>query len=88
MGKVINMQQAAKSMKAKSKKQQLPTANNKKPVQTIELKYLDQLDELAEKAKTIAQEYDLSPKDVLTDALCALIESAILESCQDPEPVV
>lgn len=82
MGKVIPINPCVKT--------KLPKSDSKKPVQKSEVDYLNSLQSLADEAKRLSGIYGLGAKDVLTDALCLLIESAILDECTkyDPDPAI
>ena len=48
--------------------------------------YISSVSALAKKADAISHQYGLAPKDVLTDAICLLVEEAILAQCQGQTP--
>lgn len=79
MGKIIEFGDIKKQSLAPVK---LPEPTSKASPQPDELDYLGALQPLADEARRIAAIYDMGAKDVLTDALCLLIEEAILEECQ------
>lgn len=93
MGKVIEFKSIKKKAATAKPIKQLPGSDNHKPVQQEELDYIDALHPLAEQATQLANRYGLSSKDVLTDALCLLIEGAIMEAINEsqnktPDPAI